>query len=147
MVKETASAPKSRVGKVAAVLSVLMILATLAVLVVVVMSVRNSAPLEIEGIVESVEPAEGGERCLWQLTIEVRNDSDQDVVVERIRAILDRGRKNGMLDQAPALPPGERGTFVVAFRLPDDDCPAVDDINHGNLTFIFEEGSTQSVRF
>jgi hypothetical protein len=70
------------------------------------------------------------------------------LIVERIGAILNRGRRASTMQQAPLLAPGETGTYLVAFRLPaSDGCPSVDEINHGNLIFHLNDGSSESVRF
>ena len=133
-------------GKVAAVISVFVLLAGVVGLGAVVISNRNRVPLKIESIVESVAATNG---CEWQLAIELRNNSDKPFSVERIAAVLNRGRRSGtMQEQGRPLAPGETGTYLVGFRLPDSDgCPAADEINHGNLIFHLDDGSSRSVRF
>jgi len=134
-----------RTGRVAAIISAVVLLGGAAAIAAVVISGRNAVPIKVESIVESVDATDG---CEWQLAIELRNNTDQPLMVERIGAILNRGRRGSTMQQAPLVAPGETGTYLTSFRLPADEvCPTADEINHGNLIFHLEDGSSESVRF
>ena len=137
--------PADRTGKVAVIITAFVLVAGAVGLGAVVMSGRNSVPIKIESVVESVDSTNG---CEWRLAIELLNNTDQPLFVDRIGAILNRGRRGSTIQQAPRIAAGETGTYLVAFRLPAGDvCPAVDEINHGNLIFSLEDGSSESLRF
>ncbi len=145
VVETPGRAPTDRTGKVAAVITVFVLLAGLAGLTAVVISTRNSVPIKIVNIVESVDATDG---CEWRLVIELRNNSDKLVLVERIGAVINRGRRGGIMEQAPRIAPGATGTHFVGFRLPaSDGCPTADEINHGDLIFHLADGSSVSLRF
>jgi len=134
-----------RTGKIAAVIATCIMLAGVVWLTITILLVRDQVAVKIESVVESVDATDG---CSWRLAIELRNNSSETVTVSRIAAVLNRGMHSGTMQDVSPLEPEETGMYRVSFRLPArDDCPAADEVNHGNLIFHFADGSSESLRF
>ena len=137
--------PPNRVGKVAAVVALVVIVAGIIGLTTAIVAIQNDGPVKITSVSESVDDADG---CGWVLEVELLNNTDEPLMIERIDAILNQGRRSGIMESAPLVSPAETAKHDVRFRLPAADvCPAVDEINHGNLIFVLPDGSTESIRF
>ena len=131
-------------GKIAAGVTVALLLVGGFFLFRVVRDIQAGFPFEIMDLTETLDP----DGCQGELEVTMRNDSTEQVEIERIAIVLNRGRAGRFVELEP-LAVGETTTATVAWDASTSSgCPStVDEVNHGDLTVHLDNDRTVSKRF
>jgi len=125
-------------GKLAAGVSVVLLVVAGALFIRFVRDFDTTFPLAYSQVTESVVTDPG---CRWLVEIELRNDSDEWVEIERVEAVLNRNVQRGVLIETPLLAPGETASMTASWNLLNaGGCTTVDQVNHGNVIIHLANG-------